>query len=199
MRGNLTPKKQRKSGKIQKPGKVNSEMLIFKAPSESRMRRTIHTTVTVNANASGAVTTMVDPTLLVTGSSDWASAQALFLRVKVERCEITFLPNFFHTSASPNYFGTTVAYYDPAASAIVSSYDNALDYVPHAIIHSSKPMTMALKLRNQLGTTTPIVMSAYIANFLGSMNFIAPNGAYTNSSSVMTVFFTFVLDFSEQK
>lgn len=174
-------------------------MLLYKAPSDSRMRRTIHYTTVVASNASGAVTTMLDPTLAVVGSSDWTAAKELFLRAKVEHCEIVFLPNFFHTSGSPNYFGTTVAYYDPAASALVTSYDLALDFVPHVILHSSKPMAMTLKLKNKLGTTTPIVISEYVANYLGSFNFVAPNGAYPNSISVMTAMLTFVLDFSEQK
>jgi len=174
-------------------------MPLLKAPSNSSMRRTINYSTIVNSNGSGAVTTQVDPSLAVSLSADWTASVALFGRVKVDQVRMLILPNFFTTNSTPSYFGSMIAYYDPQASAIVTSYALAMDYVPHVVTSSLKPGNFNVRLRNALGTTTPIVVSSYVANFLGSLNFVAPNGAFPNSISVATILFSFVCTFSEQK
>ena len=195
-----TPKHRKQATKAQNSGKKASEIVLFKAPNNPRMTRIINFTTVINANASGAVSTLVDPALAVTGSSDWTSTVALFTRAKVHRCSITLYPfSFYNVAGSGTFFGAMVMYYDPAAAAAVSTIASGLDFATHAMSHSSHPVSMNVRLINKLGVTTPIVASEFVANFLGQLAFVAPNGSYTNSSYVGLLTVAFDCEFSYQK
>ena len=164
------------------------------------MIRIINYTTVITANASGAVSTLLDPSLAVTGSSDWTATVALFTRATVHRVSLTLYPFSFYNVAGPGtFFGAMVMYYDPAAAAAVATIASGLDFATHAISHSSHPVSMNARLVNKLGVTTPIVASEYVANFLGQFAFVAPNGSYTNSSFVGLLTASFECEFSYQK
>lgn len=175
-------------------------MALIQAPSNARMTRIINFSTTVIANATGAASTLIDPSLALTGSSDWASVTALFTRARVHRCIMKVYPDQFYTTAAPTaYFGSCVTYYDPAAAAAVSTIAAGMDFAVHAIVHSSKVVTLDVRLINKLGVTTPIVVSEFVANFLGQIVFVGPNGSYANNASIALITITFICEFSYQK
>jgi len=164
------------------------------------MRRVVNFTVNIASNASGAVTTQVDPSLALTGSSDWASIGALYTKMTPPRVKVSLFPFvYFTTTGSSNYFGNMVTYYDPTAAAITTTYVAALDFRGALMYNAAKPLTYELQLSNSKGTMTPIILSDYVANFLGLLNFVAPNSAFANSVSVALLVLSFSCDFSSQK
>ena len=175
-------------------------MLLFKAPSNSHMRRIINFTGSLIANAAGGVTTLVDPSLALAGLSDFTSTGALYTKLAPPRCTVTLYPyTYYATAGSLTAFGNVVAYYDPTSSAIATTYAAALDYRGSLVFHSAKPITYSVQLVNAKGTNTPCLLSEYVANFLGSLNYTAPNATYPNNTSVALIVISFACDFSSQK
>jgi len=195
----LTPKKKQAAARRSKrAGNKVSEIPLYMAPNNPKFRRKLVYTATVASNATGGVGTNIDLSVTLIGLSSWTTTTALYSTVQVPRIEIQVLPDFYHTNAVPCFFGSMVMYYDPIGLSIASSLAKALEFANSVIVHSSSRLNMLTTIHTVLGVKTPVASVDYVAGFLGSLIYYAPNGSYSNSVSVANIVITFDCVFSYQ-